>query len=102
MPKLNCCVGSCAYNEEDNCCLGKIRVQGGEIAVPSETCCESFIPKGSIANNITTPNECISIDCEAIQCAHNEVCKCHAECVFIVGQDAGCSNETQCNTFCKY
>lgn len=101
MPKLNCCVGSCAYNEEDCCCLGSIKVQGGELAVPSETCCESFAPKGSVSNSIMIPSACMPIDCGATQCIHNQACKCEAGEIFIVGQGANDSDETQCNTFCK-
>lgn len=101
MPKLKCCVETCAYNEENSCCLGEIKVLGGDPAVPSTTCCENFIEKGDLANSVLETQESLYIVCDAIQCIHNKGCKCEAECVSIVGQSAHCSDETQCNTFCK-
>lgn len=101
MPKLNCCVETCAYNEDKKCCLGAINVEGGEPAVPSTTCCNSYIQKGSMLNNTCTALEDISISCQATECIHNQERKCEASNVSIVGQDAECSDETHCNTFCK-
>lgn len=101
MTKLNCCVGSCAYNEENCCCLGEIQVEGGEPQVPSTTECKSFIEKGEVNNHITAPSTQLEIKCNAVACRHNKSCKCSAEEVFIVGQGASQSDETQCNTFCK-
>lgn len=101
MPKLNCCVTNCAYNEETCCCLGKIHIEGGEAAVPSETCCNTFIEKGDLSNSIQQPKGQVEIDCLAIRCIHNKACKCNADYISVVGQDATTSDGTQCNAFCK-
>lgn len=101
MPKLNCCVETCAYNEEKHCSLGEINVEGGEPAVPSTTCCNSYIEKGSISNSTGVMLEEINIRCRATECVHNHTGVCAASNVSIVGQDAECSDETHCNTFCK-
>lgn len=101
MTKLNCCVTSCNYNEDNRCCLGKILVEGGQAHVPSATCCDSFIERGSLTNSEQTPQESLVIECRAAECVHNDRLICEAEHISIVGQGASRTDETQCNTFCK-
>ncbi|MGL6173726.1 MAG: DUF1540 domain-containing protein [Cellulosilyticaceae bacterium] len=101
MTKLNCCAVNCTHNESNHCCLNQISIEGAEAGVPSETCCDNFLEKGNMTNHVTEPNEAITIECRATKCIHNQNCKCDAEGVAIVGQDATSSDGTQCNAFCK-
>lgn len=98
MPKLKCGVNSCANNAENCCCLGKIDVAGGVTA--ENTCCSSFIELTGATNAADTPNESLSVDCDAHDCVHNKDCQCCAESIDVAGAGACNCTDTQCSSFC--
>lgn len=101
MPKLNCCVENCAYNNDKYCCVGAIDVDGVKAVQSDSTCCNTFLERSDAFTNCACdPNPEIDIDCEAKNCMYNDNCKCHAEKVDIDGDGACNCHETKCSTFC--
>ncbi|MEG0318452.1 MAG: DUF1540 domain-containing protein [Niameybacter sp.] len=101
MPKLNCGVNNCAHNAESCCCLSNVKVDGSSNTDQSSgTCCNSFAEGG--ANNCTgTPEANSEINCEAMNCAHNEDCRCCADSIQVAGNGACNCGDTECSSFCK-
>nr|WP_302596934.1 DUF1540 domain-containing protein [uncultured Cellulosilyticum sp.] len=102
MPKLRCSASSCAHNQEECCCRGKINVAGEAASTSNETCCDNFFEDAGNARDAVSqePMENIDIDCEAQNCVHNQSCKCHADYVDVNGYGANSAGETACSSFC--
>lgn len=106
MPELNCMVTNCYYNKERLCCRGAINVEGDTAEVKDATACGSFRERSSdsFSNSCKCeepPENRSDIDCSAEKCTYNTNCKCHAPNVEIQGQNATCTTETMCASFCK-
>lgn len=104
MPNLDCSVKSCYYNKEQKCCLEGIRVRGSEANTSDSTACGSFREKGE--GTFTNSHEChmspeqhLTIQCEAVKCCYNQDKKCYADNVDIAGGNAKNYSETECKTF---
>ncbi len=99
MTTLKCSVNACASNHSGCCCRPSIQVEGPSACKCSETCCESFVPKGrgEASNSIrySAPNSALDVCCDACTCVHNDSGKCAADCVCI----NCCSSGTQCTSF---
>lgn len=104
MTKLECTATNCFYNTDKCCCKGDIMVEGREAKTAQATCCGSFKEKkGDGARNaVNSPRKDIEVGCQASHCLYNKDCKCEAEQIGIMGQNACRSQETECATFvCK-
>lgn len=103
MADLKCAVENCVYNENRLCSKGDIMVGGKNASSCEETCCESFSQRREgqdVFKSATChPSKTISIDCEAMRCAHNSNYKCVAEHVDIKGCGSCGCKETLCATF---
>lgn len=79
MPKINCSVETCSYNQNHYCCASIVNV-GGKGAVTTEaTCCGSFLNKLGYSNLAQYTNERGEPDailCRVDTCAYhrNEHC----------------------------
>ena len=102
MTQLDCSVRNCKYNEDNCCCKENIQVDGSSARQSNETCCGSFVEKGttSVSNSTLEPKKPTNVDCKAEKCHYNENCKCHANRIDIQGSNACCCGETECATFC--
>lgn len=101
MANLLCKANSCTHNKSDCCCKGDIMVGGKQVAIASDTCCNSFSTRcnDSFTSAIEHPSHIIQVDCEVENCTHNMSCKCCADQVEITGVDACECRQTSCSTF---
>lgn len=67
MPRLECSVTSCRYNQNRGCVRENISVGGAGASSTSETCCDSFEERrgDSFMNSSKEPSERVNIRCEA-------------------------------------
>lgn len=103
MTKLKCDACSCDYNKDYYCCLNGIDVGGRNASEKEHTCCESFEHSdGAMTNSVQEPVPHMEIGCDAVNCVHNDDCKCKAGEICICGDHACHCQETACDTFeCK-
>ena len=80
MTKLDCSVKNCVHNSDNCCCKEAIVVDGCKAKECCETCCGSFSENdgGMFKNLFKTPEKSLKIDCEAVNCKHNEDHRCTA------------------------
>lgn len=101
MTRLDCNVIGCTYNE-DNCCKrNEIRVAGEDAVRSSETCCDSFFPRGSgsASNSFGTPEKNTEVSCDALECVYNHRNNCRANHIGISGSLADSRGGTECASF---
>ena len=104
MTNLDCSVANCTYNRDNACCLDSIHVDGPSAQVTEDTCCKSFVERGTGApmNAADIAKKPTDVACQASNCIYNEECRCDAEHIGIAGRDACCCSETECASFrCK-
>ena len=101
MTKLDCSVKNCVHNSDNCCCKEAIVVDGCKAKECCETCCGSFSENdgGMFKNLFKTPEKSLKIDCEAVNCKHNEDHRCTAGHVGITGDGASEAEQTECATF---
>ena len=101
MPRLDCNVETCRYNQEHGCTRDHIVVGGPRASVSEDTCCGSFEERRneSFRNSVGQPSERVAIQCAACNCVHNEDCNCLADCVDVAGRNANVCEDTVCGTF---
>ncbi len=101
MPKLDCSVVNCRYNEDYGCVRSNISVGGASAQNSSETRCDSFEERrGDYARNSTAgPSARLNVRCEAKKCVHNDNCTCEAEKIDVAGANACRCGDTLCGTF---
>lgn len=102
MTALGCDVASCIHNADHYCCKGAILVEGNDAKEADDTFCASFVEKteDSFRNTYDTPDYFSEIECEAVNCIHNEDCECQADRVGICGgKHCGCNEDTACSSF---
>ncbi|MEF9917288.1 MAG: DUF1540 domain-containing protein [Lachnospiraceae bacterium] len=102
MPELKCTVKTCAHNQQMNCDLDQIKVEGDAAKNPSGTLCASFEQsKGDrgYSNSVGSMSACSCVDCKAIGCTYNEACKCQAGTISVEGSNAGTAGQTECASF---
>ncbi|QIB69539.1 DUF1540 domain-containing protein [Aminipila butyrica] len=99
MPALQCKVVPCSYNSKGCCCRPSIHVNGATAHVCSDTACQSFAEKtqNQMISGISysSPNQTLSVDCDAHRCMYNQDRKCSAEAVSISYGFSG----TECSSF---
>lgn len=101
MTTLQCTAVNCRYNEDKYCCKGDIMVEGKDAMAAGETCCSSFVERGTDnACSCGAPKKEIQVACKACNCTHNENDCCKADHIGIAGTGACTCQETQCMTFC--
>ena len=71
MPKLRCSASSCAHNQEECCCRGKINVAGEAASTSNETCCDNFFEDAGNARDAVSQEPMENID---IDVKHKTVC----------------------------
>lgn len=110
MPKLNCSVETCIYNQDEYCIRNRIHIQGKSAKKDWETQCGSFKLKQDENKNIYNTefarfgaiNEHLSIDCDSVNCIYNENLLCSKGNVKIDGKEALQRYDTECKSFnCK-
>jgi hypothetical protein len=104
MPKLNCNVKNCYYNESKQCCRDEIQVQGEEATVVDATYCGNFKEKldsvtAKTCHCESAPEEMLTVKCEAKNCIYNDNAKCHAAEIGISGNGAKHQSQTECGSF---
>jgi hypothetical protein len=101
MTKLVCSVSTCAHHCDNYCCKNSIDVDGKDASQKDSTCCASFQERGKdcMKNASQTPNETMTISCDAEKCIHNENHVCKASKVGIAGSGAKQKGQTECATF---
>lgn len=101
MPRLDCSVVTCKYNQDHGCVRDNIRVGGAAASNPHETCCDSFEERrgDSYTNSFSEPSLCVDIECKAKNCVHNDDCRCHADRIDVDGSNACRCEQTGCGTF---
>ncbi|QAT42954.1 DUF1540 domain-containing protein [Aminipila luticellarii] len=99
MPALQCTVVPCSYNEKGCCCRPSIQVKGQTAHVSTDTACQSFAEKtqNQMISGVQyhSPNQSLSVDCDAHRCVYNKDQKCSAESVAINYGYSG----TECSSF---
>lgn len=101
MAKLQCRANTCMYNMDEYCSRGDITVGGKHATMGNDTSCESFSERREdrFTSSTVHPSQYISVDCEAVNCIHNNDYKCVASQVEIKGMGASNRVETNCGTF---
>lgn len=101
MPRLDCTVSNCRYNQDYGCIRNNISVGGAGADKTSETCCDSFVEKrgDSFTNSFSEPSLNTNIRCEAKKCVHNDDCSCRADRIGVEGSNACRCEQTDCGTF---
>ena len=101
MTRLDCNVTNCLHNAENCCCKAAIIVEGEQAKDTCDTCCGSFDENkdGAYRNLFKTPENRLEVDCEAVNCKHNEDHRCTAGHVGITGDGASEAEQTECATF---
>lgn len=100
MNNLMCSVNTCTYNENNLCCRESIKVGGKNTITANFTSCESFRRKeGQLNNDVQSPNNLLSVVCEAINCKYNNEKICEAKSISIEGSYALSDIQTECATF---
>lgn len=98
MTKLQCYVTSCAFNSTDACCRPSIKVDGPTAHTSQETCCQSFAESTnqfSSGGQYDSPNDSLSIQCDASHCTYNENRSCSANSIRVDVSSGG----TECSSF---
>ena len=103
MPRLDCSVVNCKYNQNHGCIRDNISVGGAGASSSGETCCDSFEEKrgDSMTNSFKEASEKVNIRCEAKKCVHNNDCSCRADHIDVGGSNACKCEQTVCGTFYK-
>lgn len=100
MTHLNCCVGACAYNKNECCCLNSIKVGGDQAESSANTCCDSFAEKSSsFTNDAMVPETHLDVTCKAEKCIYNTNGLCSSDHINISGISASANGDTLCATF---
>lgn len=101
MPRLECSVTNCRYNQEHGCIRDNISVGGAGARKTSETSCDSFEERrgDSFTNSFSEPSMYTNIRCEAKKCVHNDDCSCKADHIGVEGTNACRCEQTGCGTF---
>ena len=107
MNRLECQVESCQHNQNHQCCLMGIQVDGPAAQECSQTCCASYEERrpGAGQNAMgQNPSVETEIHCKVKGCAYNRHNRCDAQnvCVACCCGDVSSKSGTQCSTFqCK-
>jgi hypothetical protein len=100
MTALDCSVSTCGYNSDRCCCRSQIDVKGTKADHNDDTCCGSFRKESDeFQNSVRTPNENLSISCEAANCIYNDAKICNAEHIDISGTSANSEDQTLFSSF---
>ncbi len=101
MTHLKCSATNCMHNCDCYCCKQEILVAGSEAKEKDHTCCSSFDLRSgdSARNHFETPEQALSVGCEAIHCVYNEARICRAPRIHINGPSALQAQATECATF---
>ena len=80
MPRINCSVENCSYNQEKYCCASIINVEGRGANITEATCCATFLDRmgyGSLqAHNAHNSKELDAILCQVDTCVYHESGHC--------------------------
>lgn len=104
MNRLECQVESCQHNQNHQCCLMGIQVDGPAAQDCSQTCCASFEERrAGSAQNAMGQNPTVETDIRrhVQSCSYNSNQRCDAQCVCV---GCGCGDVTsksgtECRTF---
>lgn len=111
MPKLNCSVIKCNYQDKNHCCRNSIDVEGIAAHRKAETACLSYLPKTGeayaeeFAKEFGPDKPEKIIYCDAVNCVYERNSKCHADRIEIDDSKNATSSgyykstETMCKTF---
>ena len=101
MPRLDCNVQTCRFNNDYGCVRENITVGGPRAKDAGETCCDSFeeLRSESFRNSVGEPSAQVEIQCAAGNCVHNQDCTCFADRVDVGGSNATACADTLCGTF---
>ena len=102
MPNLICSVENCSYNASHLCALNRIHVAGSNAMESHSTCCRSFVSQKDSFSNCAycgNPEEQTDIECEAVNCTHNDGHRCHADGIDVCGCGSHTARGTECATF---
>lgn len=66
MPRINCSVENCSYNQGKYCCASVVNISGRAAAMTETTYCATFLDTMGYSN--VTGNEQNSIEVDAILC----------------------------------
>ncbi|MBE6022165.1 MAG: DUF1540 domain-containing protein [Cellulosilyticum sp.] len=67
MPKINCSVENCSYNQGKYCCASIINVEGKGANITETTCCATFLDRMGYSN-LQVDAACHSNELDAILC----------------------------------
>lgn len=101
MPALQCNVNSCSSNSSGYCCRPSIHVSGETAHNSSDTSCRSFSERTNhISNDVqyNSPNQSLSISCDARRCTFNQNNNCNANSISVSYGFSG----TECASFRQY
>jgi len=103
MTRLSCSVENCANNQNHQCCLAAIQVEGTRATSSVETICDSYISQKGGQNLTQDPNDVLNVFCKAQQCIYNREGHCGADSIGIAGSGRSLSaHDTECSSFiCK-
>ncbi|ONI38878.1 hypothetical protein AN396_01540 [Candidatus Epulonipiscium fishelsonii] len=100
MPRLICNVDTCGHHYDSLCGLNSIGITGSSATTDSETKCSNFITYAGASNSMTGGSLNLDVQCQAVNCTHNERQKCQADFISIAGINAFTESDTECSGFC--
>ncbi len=99
MPNLQCNVYSCSSNKTGHCCRPSINVNGATAYSLSDTGCQSFTENTQTqminGTHYDSPNQSLSVNCDAHRCIYNKNQVCTADSICINYGSLG----TECSSF---
>lgn len=103
MPKINCSVGTCSYNQNQCCCASVVNI-GGKGAMTTEcTCCGTFLNKlgySNLAQYTDGRGDLDAIMCKVETCAYNKGDHCMLQEIEVGSlKEAQIYTETDCLSF---
>lgn len=104
MPKLMCDVKTCYYHQDEYCTKDRIKICNCCENNSHETMCDSYKLKTKQKKNsfdtefaeFASINEYLSVNCNVLDCIHNQHEICKATNIKIDGKEAKDKNDTVC------
>jgi len=75
MPKINCSVETCSYNQNQYCCASIVNIGGKGSVITESTCCGTFLNKlgySNLAQYTEARGELDAILCRVNTCAYHK------------------------------
>lgn len=103
MPKIDCSVSTCSYNNNKRCCASLVNIAGKGSVTTEATCCGTFLNSmgyNNLAEYTDVQREVDAIFCKVDTCAYNRSEHCSLNEIEVGSlKEAQIYTETDCLSF---